>query len=49
VLEAMQKDSTIMLRKLQVKGGASRNDLPMQFQAHIPGVPVRGHDRNDGG
>ncbi|HEV7617355.1 MAG TPA: glycerol kinase GlpK [Burkholderiaceae bacterium] len=40
VLEAMQKDSAIMLRELRVDGGASRNDLLMQFQADILGVPV---------
>ncbi len=40
VLEAMQKDSAILLRELRVDGGASRNDLLMQFQADILGVPV---------
>lgn len=40
VLEAMQKDSAIVLRELRVDGGASRNDLLMQFQADILGVPV---------
>lgn len=40
VLEAMQKDSSIQLRELRVDGGASRNDLLMQFQADILGVPV---------
>ena len=40
VLEAMQKDSTIALRELRVDGGAARNDLLMQFQADMLGVPV---------
>jgi glycerol kinase len=40
VLEAMQKDSGIELRELRVDGGASRNDLLMQFQADVLGVPV---------
>ena len=40
VLEAMQKDSAIVLRELRVDGGASRNDLLMQFQADVLGVPV---------
>ena len=40
VLEAMQKDSSIPLTQLRVDGGAARNDLLMQFQADILGVPV---------
>jgi glycerol kinase len=40
ILEAMQQDSTITLSELRVDGGASRNDLLMQFQADILGVPV---------
>ncbi len=40
VLEAMQKDSAIALKELRVDGGAARNDLLMQFQADILGVPV---------
>lgn len=40
ILEAMQQDSSIPLRELRVDGGASRNDLLMQFQADILGVPV---------
>jgi glycerol kinase len=40
VLEAMQKDSAIALTELRVDGGASRNDLLMQFQADVLGVPV---------
>lgn len=35
VLEAMEKDSGISLKKLKVDGGASANDLLMQFQADI--------------
>ena len=40
VLEAMQKDSGIDLTRLQVDGGASANDVLMQFQADILGVEV---------
>jgi glycerol kinase len=40
VLEAMQKDSSIELKELRVDGGAARNDLLMQFQADVLGVPV---------
>lgn len=40
VLEAMQRDSLIELTELRVDGGAARNDLLMQFQANILGVPV---------
>jgi glycerol kinase len=40
VLTAMQKDSATPLRELRVDGGASRNNLLMQFQADILGVPV---------
>ena len=40
VLEAMQKDAAIDLTELRVDGGASRNDLLMQFQADVLGVPV---------
>lgn len=40
ILAAMQNDSTIQLRELRVDGGASRNDLLMQFQADVLGVPV---------
>jgi len=40
VLEAMQKDAAISLTELRVDGGASRNDLLMQFQADVLGVPV---------
>ena len=40
VLEAMQKDAGIELKELRVDGGAARNDLLMQFQADVLGVPV---------
>jgi glycerol kinase len=40
LLEAMQKDSGIALKELRVDGGATRNDLLMQFQADVLGVPV---------
>ena len=38
--EAMRSDSGIPLRELRVDGGAVRNNLLMQFQADILGVPV---------
>jgi glycerol kinase len=40
VLAAMQADAGIALKELRVDGGAARNDLLMQFQADILGVPV---------
>lgn len=40
VLEAMQKDAGIRLTELRVDGGAARNNLLMQFQADVLGVPV---------
>jgi glycerol kinase len=40
VLEAMQKDAGETLAELRVDGGAAANDLLMQFQADILGVPV---------
>jgi glycerol kinase len=40
VLEAMQKDSGESLAELRVDGGAAANDLLMQFQADLLGVPV---------
>jgi glycerol kinase len=40
VLAAMQKDATAPLTELRVDGGAAANDLLMQFQADILGVPV---------
>jgi glycerol kinase len=40
VLDAMQKDSGRRLTELRVDGGATANDLLMQFQADLLGVPV---------
>ncbi|ACO47677.1 glycerol kinase GlpK [Deinococcus deserti] len=40
LLEAMGQDSGAPLRELRVDGGASTNNLLMQFQADILGVPV---------
>jgi glycerol kinase len=40
VLEAMNKDSGVDLTSLKVDGGMVYNDLLMQFQADILGVPV---------
>jgi glycerol kinase len=40
LLLAMQRDSTSSLSELRVDGGAARNDLLMQFQADLIGVPV---------
>ena len=36
----MEQDSGIPLTELRVDGGAVRNDLLMQFQADLLGVPV---------
>jgi glycerol kinase len=41
VLEAMQRDAGLALGHLKVDGGASANDLLMQFQADLLGVAVR--------
>jgi glycerol kinase len=41
VLEAMEADSGLRLHALRVDGGAARNNLLMQFQADILGVPVQ--------
>ena len=40
VLDAMRADSGIRIQSLRVDGGAASNDLLMQFQADILGVPV---------
>ena len=40
VLEAMEADSGISLKKLRVDGGAVKNNFLMQFQSDILGVPV---------
>ncbi|HUG91678.1 MAG TPA: glycerol kinase GlpK [Planctomycetaceae bacterium] len=41
VLEAMQQDSDIQLAALKVDGGATPNNLLMQLQADLLGVPVQ--------
>jgi len=40
VLEAMRQDAGIEINQLRVDGGASANNLLMQFQADILQVPV---------
>jgi glycerol kinase len=40
VLRAMESDSKIRLKELRVDGGACVNNLLMQFQADLLGVPV---------
>jgi len=40
LLEAMQKDAGEKLTELRVDGGAAANDLLLQFQADLLGVPV---------
>ncbi len=40
VLEAMNQDSGVALQALKVDGGMTANELLMQFQADILGVPV---------
>lgn len=40
VLDAMKSDSGIRIKSLRVDGGAATNNLLMQFQADILGVPV---------
>jgi glycerol kinase len=40
VLDAMRNDAAIDLPQLRVDGGAAANDLLMQFQADILGVPL---------
>ncbi|MGH8697053.1 MAG: FGGY-family carbohydrate kinase, partial [Burkholderiales bacterium] len=40
VLLAMQNDAAHALAELRVDGGATANDLLMQFQADLLGVPV---------
>ncbi len=41
VLRAMNNDTPAPLRELRVDGGAAANDMLMQFQADLLGVPVR--------
>ncbi len=40
ILNAMEQDSGMKLKSLNVDGGASANDILMQFQADILGVPI---------
>ena len=40
IVRAMERDAGVRLSELKVDGGASRNDLLMQFQADILGVEV---------
>ncbi|MBS1159603.1 MAG: glpK [Proteobacteria bacterium] len=40
VLQAMEGDAGQPMRELRVDGGAARNDLLLQFQADLLGVPV---------
>lgn len=40
ILQCMQADAGVGLAELRVDGGATRNDLLMQFQADLLGVPV---------
>ncbi|HEX9685816.1 MAG TPA: glycerol kinase GlpK [Burkholderiales bacterium] len=40
VLHAMEADSGIKLAEMRVDGGAAKNDMLMQFQADLLGVPV---------
>jgi len=40
VIDAMEADSSIALEELRVDGGASSNNLLMQIQANVLGVPV---------
>ncbi|MFP5405643.1 MAG: FGGY family carbohydrate kinase, partial [Gammaproteobacteria bacterium] len=40
LLQAMQRDSGVPMSELRVDGGACVNDLLMQFQADLLGIPV---------
>jgi glycerol kinase len=40
LLDAMQRDAGVAVAELRVDGGAARNNLMMQFQADLLGVPV---------
>jgi glycerol kinase len=40
IIEAMESDSGVPLKELRVDGGAARNNLLMQIQADLLGVPV---------
>jgi glycerol kinase len=41
VLQAMDADTKNPFRELRVDGGAAANDMLMQFQADLLGIPVR--------
>ncbi|MBL8753696.1 MAG: glycerol kinase GlpK [Planctomycetes bacterium] len=41
ILQAMERDAGEPLRELRVDGGAAANDLLVQFQADVLGVPIR--------
>lgn len=47
VIDAMEKDSGIELKKLRVDGGAVKNDFLMQFQSDILDVPVERPENNE--
>jgi glycerol kinase len=40
VVEAMNREAGVRIRRLRVDGGASLNDFLMQFQADVLGVPI---------
>jgi len=40
VLQAMKSDSHIAIKELRVDGGGAKNELMMQFQADISGIPI---------
>ncbi|MCP3951437.1 MAG: glycerol kinase, partial [Desulfobacterales bacterium] len=40
IVEAMNKDSGVVLKRLKVDGGMVANELLMQFQADVLDVPV---------
>lgn len=40
LIQAMEADAALPLAELRVDGGATRNDLLMQFQSDLLGVPV---------
>jgi glycerol kinase len=40
LLAAMQKDAALAVHEVRADGGAARNDMLMQFQADLLGVPV---------
>jgi glycerol kinase len=40
LLAAMQKDAACAVAEIRADGGAARNDLLMQFQADLLGIPV---------